>query len=210
MDLYLDGNLLQLPKSSIWSSFEEFCRVCSTHLQPQGRAIQIVRMDGSEVDCTTPPSAKAFLAARRVEVTSCILEELIHAVLQQQKEAAHTLIEKVMELSTDCLIELPQEVFNDWRDVLESLKPLVGFIPKFLLVHALANPPPPEISEAHLSKHIQEIKEMVEASRQAMEVQDIVLFSDTLELRIVPWLKEHQNVCQKLMEPISQQKQTQD
>jgi hypothetical protein len=109
-------------------------------------------------------------------------------------------VEKISQLSTDCLIEQLRDTFNIWKAVLEEIKSLVGFVPKFIAIQPLATSPFEEVSEEYLMKQIVGIQETVDASRKALEAQDVVLFSDTLELKIVPWLKEHERLSQKLID----------
>jgi hypothetical protein len=203
LDLYIDGQPLTLPENSDFRNFADFCSTCSTHLEATGRAIQSVHMDGVEVDCSNPPSVYRLMMAKRVEVNSCLLAELVLTALQSQRESARTLADKILDLSTDCLIELPQETFEKWHSALETLKPLIGFIPHFYSIQGMSGGVIGDGLESALMGRIQTIQEAVDEARSAMDKQDIVQFSDILELQIVPWLKEHADACQKIAEIFS-------
>lgn len=198
MDLYLDGQPLALTENPDFKSFEELCTTCSTRLKSSGRAIRTVRMDGVEVDCNNPPSIYELMSAERVEIGSCLLAELVHVALRYQQETAQSLADKIMELSTDCLIELPQETFEKWRSALESLKSLIGFIPHFYVIQSSAGVAVDEALETTLTNRIHTIQNAVDEARCALDAQDIVQFSDILELRMVPWLREHVTMGQQI------------
>lgn len=200
MNLYLDGKPLELPESLDCENFEDFCQICSKRLHIEDRAIHSIHLDGKEVDCTTLPSDHSFLNAQKIEIMSCLLKDLVLTVLQAQEKSAQDLAGKVMELSTNCLIESPRETFDCWKNILEILKSLVGFIPKFLAIQPLLSDAEIELTETDLTNRIQEIQEFVDTCRKALDSQDIVQFSDVLELRIVPWLKSHADLSQKLSE----------
>ncbi|MBI4026700.1 MAG: hypothetical protein HY360_17080 [Verrucomicrobia bacterium] len=208
MNLFIDDKPATPPDSLDGAGFEAFCQFCGDHLLTGGRAIQSVRMDGKDVDCVNPPSDLAFSAAERVEVTTCPVEELVLVVLRHQAESACALGDEAMELSTDCLIELPQDVLKDWRSVLESLKPLLQFTPKLLMIQAMTGVEDEKFSEANLTARILDIQNAVDTARQSLESLDVVVFSDTLELKIVPWLKEHGAFAEKLLQTIQSRMET--
>ena len=198
MDLYLDGQPLVLAETTDFKSFEELCSKCSNHLQEDGRAIRAISMDGVEVDCNNPPSVYELMSAKRVEISSCLLNELVGAALRHQHETAQPLVARVMDLSTDCLIEMPQETFGKWKEVLESLKALVGFTPHFFAIQSAVHGTAEEGFESALMTHGRAIPDTVDDARRALDAQDIVQFSDILELRIVAWLKKHVELCQQV------------
>ncbi len=201
-DIFIDGKPLAISQPAALDSFEEFCRHCSASLHHDGRAIRAVHVDGVEVNCATPPPLYQLRQARRIEVSSCLLEELLQAALDQQTTSARNLAREVAVLSTDCLVQMPQETFEKWRNVLESLKSIIGFIPKFFQMAPLSPSLATSLDEEVLTNSIQEIKDAVDTSRRALETQDIVQFSDTLELRILPWLKKHEGLSQMLGESV--------
>jgi hypothetical protein len=204
-DLYLDGKLLEPSQTMTWKTFEDLCTFYEDHLNSDGRAIRAVKLDGIEVNYKIPPTVSALQQVKRVEVDSWLMEELVQAALSHQITVSNQAVEQVLALSTDCLIETPQETFNDWKEILETLKELVGFTPRFFSVLPLAQVQIPEINEETLTRHIHEIQEAVDMSRRALESQDIVMFSDTLELRIVQWLRGNIRFAQKLIDGISVQ-----
>jgi hypothetical protein len=205
VDLYLDGKLLEPSQAMTWKTFEDLCTFYEDHLNSDGRAIRAVKLDGIEVNYKIPPTVSALQQVKRVEVDSWLMEELVQAALSHQITVSNQAVERVLALSTDCLIETPQETFNDWKEILETLKELVGFTPRFFSVLPLAQVQIPEINEETLTRHIHEIQEAVDMSRRALESQDIVMFSDTLELRIVQWLRGNIRFAQKLIDGISVQ-----
>jgi hypothetical protein len=199
---YLDGKPLPESTSSTWQTFEEICTIYSNHLHEKGRAILAVRLDGIEIDCSTPPSESSLREAKKIEVESCLFEDLLLITLNCEIKKARELSNEVLELSTDCLILTPQETFVQWKEALETVKSLIGFVPKMFSMQPFATPLP-EVSEEYLTKHIHEIQEVVEICRKAWDIQDVVVFSDTLEIRIVSWLKSHVTIAEKLKNNIS-------
>jgi hypothetical protein len=200
--LYLDGKPFESSEATPWTTFEEICISYTNHLHNQGRAILSVKLDGIEIDCSTPPTQSSLFAAKKIEVESCLFEELIQHTLKYHVKLSEGLSQTMLELSTDCLIQTPQETFAQWKDALETLKSLVGFIPKFFSLQPFATPAPDEVTEEYLTKHIHNIQDTVEVCRKAWDVQDVVLFSDTVELRIGTWLKSHINIADKLLQSI--------
>jgi hypothetical protein len=208
MNLLIDGNPSSLPGFQNGLGFEAFCQACGEQMSAEGRAIQSVRVNEVEVDCANPPSDLNFSTASSVEVVSCPVEELVVVVLRHQMETARSLADEAMELSTDCLIELPQNVFKDWQSVLESLKALLHFTPKLLMIQAMIGVEDERFSEANLTARIQDIQNAVDTGRQSLESLDVVVFSDTLELKMVPWLKEHAALAEKLLQDLQSRMET--
>ncbi|MDD2710028.1 MAG: hypothetical protein PHV34_18760 [Verrucomicrobiae bacterium] len=199
MELYLDGNPLTLADSCDWTCFKAFCAACSAHLEPSGRVIHSISLDGKEVDCANPPTVNEILTSQKVEINSCLLKELVERSLHQQYDAATSLAAKFQDLSTDCLIDLPTEIFAKWKSGLETLKSLIGFIPHFVSLEALFNVSLPEFQESVLAKRIEDVQNAVDEARKALDNQDVVQFSDVLELKLSVWTKEHAALAEKLL-----------
>lgn len=204
MNLILDGKPITIPESTEWTSFAALCKGCSDHLSAQDRAIQNIRLDGQEVDHSSPPTDETFLESKKIEITSCLLNDLIQSALQQQYEITNQLHEDFLNFSSDCLLHLPHEGFEKWKNLLQPLKLLVSFIPSILSLNHLFKPSLEEISEETLLARIEQIQETVDGARKAMETQDIVLFSDTLELKIVPWLATYKELISHLIAALKQ------
>jgi hypothetical protein len=203
MNIILDDKPFVLePKD--WQSFEEFCNSCAEKLMPQGRVIRAVSVDGNEVNCSTPPSTSALRGAQKIVITTCVFEELIHTALKYQHDLAQNTAKEVLQLSTDCLIDLPEQTCERWSSVLNSFKSMISFIPQFPNFTPLTNPTIPEASEESLTHQIHLVQEAVDVSRKALEAQDIVLFSDTLELRFIPWVKDHEKIAKKFLDALNQ------
>lgn len=198
MNIYLDQKPFNFDGSSRCETFEELCRQISDHLSAEGKGIGSVRVDGVEVDCSAPPSGEALHESAKIEVTTCQIQAIVANALQEHVDLAERLAGEFLEFSTDTLLMQPQENFDKWRSLLESLKPLIGFIPKFMLLQPLSQVESPELSEARLLTFIEEIHGHVEAARRALETSDIVEFSDILELRLAPWLKQFVSLSQTL------------
>jgi hypothetical protein len=208
LDIYLDGKPFELPATSVWQNFEEFCRICATHMENQGLAIRHIYVDGVEIDCSRPPESSALQTARKIEVTTCLLEDLLSLALTHQLDTTRSLIRQLTDLSTDCLIQLPQESFDKWKAALESLKGVVSFIPRIFVIQPLLEAPDETLSEQNLLAKIRQIQTHVDTSRRALEVQDIVQFSDTLELQIIPWAKDQEQAILKLSEAVSKHRKS--
>lgn len=196
---FLDGKpLVDSSKFTTWQTFEEICNIYTSHLHESGRAILSIRMDGVEIDCAVPPTETSLRSVKKIEVESCLFEELVVMTLGQISKTALAVSDDVLELSTDCLILTPVETFEKWKTVLEEIKSQVGYVPKFFAMHPFSNPVPEETTEEHLTAHIQEIQHLVDFCRKAWDIQDVVNFSDTLELKIVGWLKKQAAIADKL------------
>jgi hypothetical protein len=200
MNILVDDKPLVLESQS-WQSFEEFCSTCSKQLMPEGRVIRAVSVDGEEVNCNVPPSENNLRSAKEIAIRTCLFEELVHLALEYQTTLSKNGAKEVLQLSTDCLIDLPKQTFDRWNAVLDSLKSLVRFVPQFLAFEYLIDPKSlnSDTTEAMLTERITRLQQAVEVSRKALEAQDIVLFSDTLELQFLPWLKEHEAMSAKYL-----------
>jgi hypothetical protein len=200
MNILVDDKPLVL-ESHNWQSFEEFCSTCSKQLMPEGRVIRAVSVDGEEVNCNVPPSENNLRSAKEIAIRTCLFEELVQLALEYQTTLSKNGAKEVLQLSTDCLIDLPKQTFDRWNAVLDSLKSLVRFVPQFLAFEYLIDPQSlnSDTTEAMLTERITRLQQAVEVSRKALEAQDIVLFSDTLELQFLPWLKEHEAMSAKYL-----------
>lgn len=119
-----------------------------------------------------------------------------NSILMAQISRADALSISVRDLSVDCLIELPSEFFPTWKNILETLKSMVGIIPLFYIMD---DEKKRIITEDYLMEKIASIEEIVDSARKSLEAQDIVQFSDVLELQMIPWITKFSEIPKKLI-----------
>jgi hypothetical protein len=90
----------------------------------------------------------------------------------------------VRNLVTQALLGEPAEIAACWHGICEEIKAQIGFLPRLsgLLTDAQVN---------HLvDRQLQELGKVMHALHAAFNAGDTLEISDSLELRLLPWLRQ--------------------
>lgn len=192
MKILIDNNPLEqeftLPKS-----FPEFCERMMGVLLARNLSIGSCEFDGTIV--SSLEEAHALYGNSAIcRISSIPLAVALESALAQKVADAHKLEEECEGLVTQALLGEPAEIAARWHAICEEIKAQIGFLPRLsgLLTDAQIN---------HLvDRQLQELGKVMHALHAAFNAGDTLEISDSLELRLLPWLRQLRGFMENCLE----------
>lgn len=182
MKILIDNNPLEqafvLPKS-----FPEFCEQMMGMLLSRNLSIGSCEFDGTIVN-TLEEAHDLYARSEICKISSIPLAVALEAALVQKVSDAEKLESECENLVTQALLGEPAEIAACWHAICEEIKAQIGFLPRLtgLLTDAQVN---------HLvDRQLQELGKVMHALHTAFNAGDTLEISDSLELRLLPWLRQ--------------------
>lgn len=164
-------------------------------LLEKNRAIHVCKLDGKVVS-NLQVAEKDFAAATVLEIESIPLQEALATTLHSHLTEIRALEQKCEQLVTDCLLAEPQEIVDQWTEICETTKHLLGYVPSLA----------PILNEEKLEKVMEplfaEMNSLMAEAGKSFSVADVVTFSDVLENRLIPWLKKFRELMQSALQEV--------
>jgi len=169
---------IALPKS-----FPEFCEKMMGVLLARNLSIASCEFDGTIV--SSIEEAHALYGSSQIcKIVSIPLADALEAALLEKIRDAQRLESECESLVTQALLGEPAEIAVRWHAICEEIKAQIGFLPRLsgLLTEAQIN---------HLvDRQLQELGQVMHALHAAFNAGDTLEISDSLELRLLPWLRQ--------------------
>jgi len=182
MKILIDNNPLEqdfvLPKS-----FTEFCEQIMGVLLARNLSIGSCEFDGTVVN--NLDDAHALYARSEIcKISSIPLAVALEAALEQKVRDAQKLEGQCENLVTQALLGEPAEIAAAWHGICEEIKAQIGFLPRLtgLLTDAQVN--------NLVDRQLQELGKVMHSLHAAFNAGDTLEISDSLELRLLPWLRQ--------------------
>ena len=182
MKILIDNNPMEqefvLPKS-----FPEFCEQMMGVLLARNLSIGSCEFDGTVVN--NLDDAHALYAGSEIcKINSIPLAVALEAALVQKVNDAVVLEAKCENLVTQALLGEPAEIAACWHSICEEIKAQIGFLPRLsgLLTDEQVN--------NLVDRQLQELGRVMHALHAAFNSADTLEISDSLELRLLPWLRQ--------------------
>ena len=182
MKILIDNNPLEqefvLPKS-----FPEFCEQMMGMLLARNLSIGSCEFDGTIVN--NLDDAHALYARSEIcKISSIPLAVALEAALEQKVRDAQKLEGECENLVTQALLGEPAEIAACWHGICEEIKAQIGFLPRLsgLLTDAQVN--------NLVDRQLQELGKVMHSLHAAFNAGDTLEISDSIELRLLPWLRE--------------------
>jgi hypothetical protein len=182
MKILIDNSPLE-QKISLPKTFPEFCEAMMGILLKKNLSIGSCEFDGTVVN-TLEEAHDLFSRSETCKIASIPLSVAMEAALEQKCRDAHQLETECELLVTDALLAEPKEIATRWQDICEEIKAQVGFLPRLtgLLTDAQVN---------HLvDRQLKELGKVMHALHAAFNAGDTLEISDSIELRLLPWLRQ--------------------
>jgi len=182
MKILIDNNPLEtdfvLPKS-----FPEFCEQMMGVLLARNLSIGSCEFDGTVVNNLDEAHA-LYSRSEICRISSIPLAVALEAALEQKVADAHRLEAECEGLVTQALLGEPAEIAACWHAICEEIKAQIGFLPRLsgLLTDAQIN--------NLVDRQLQELGKVMHALHAAFNAGDTLEISDSLELRLLPWLRQ--------------------
>lgn len=192
MKFVIDSEEISLPETSR-QSFQQCCQNIMALLLEKERSIGSFKIDGKDVE-SIKDADQSFSQAQQVEVESLPLAEALQSALTGTINEIRKLETMCETLVTDCLLADPDNIAQQWQDLCKELTKLIGFFPSlgYLLTEKQIN----ELIDQRYAEFNQIMKDIAEVLPKA----DVVAFSDILETRLQPWLKNMRDFSQEALQ----------
>jgi hypothetical protein len=182
----LDGETLVVPKESV-GSLDSLVRFLETTATERGRILASVLVDGLPLDVLL--ASNATTGFQRVAAATMSPADLGTEVVLSARQSVEKLVKDVDEMIVTVLINDWPVVRRLWLDLTPGLRtPMLGL--GFL--KELWGLPLEElrVGEATFLDHWERLQGIIEdAERVLRGREDVVAFSQLLELRLKPWLE---------------------
>jgi hypothetical protein len=182
MKILIDNSPMEqdfvLPKS-----FPEFCEQMMGMLLTRNLSIGSCEFDGTLVS-NLDEARDLYARSEICRINSIPLVVALEAALEQKVQDARKLESECENLVTQSLLGEPAEIAACWHAICEEIKAQIGFLPRLtgLLSDTQVN---------HLvDRQLHELGKVMHTLHAAFNAGDTLEISDSLELRLLPWLRQ--------------------
>lgn len=182
MKILIDNNPLEqkIPESK---NFPEFCQKIMEILLARNLSIGSCEFDGTVVS-TLEEAHDLFSRCEICNIASIPLSVALESALQQKCLDARRLESECEDLVTQALLAEPAEIVVRWQSICEEIKAQVGFLPR------LAGLLTPSQVNQLVDRQLKDLGKVMHALHSAFNNADTLEISDSLELRLLPWLRQ--------------------
>jgi hypothetical protein len=182
MKILIDNNPLE-EKILVPQSFPEFCEQIMGILLARNLSIGSCEFDGTVVN-NLEEAHDLFSRCEICKIASIPLAVALEAALAQKCRDARHLERECEGLVTQALLGEPVEIVIRWQSICEEIKSQIGFLPRLsgLLTDTQVN---------HLvDRQLKDLGKVMHALHAAFNNGDTLEISDSIELRLLPWLRQ--------------------
>ena len=182
MKILIDNSPLEekIPETK---SFPEFCGQIMGILLARNLSIGSCEIDGTVVS-SLEEAHDLFSRCETCNIVSIPLAVAMETSLAQKCRDAKRLEEECEGLVTQALLGEPTEIVMRWQAICEEIKAQVGFLPRLsgLLTDAQVN--------NLVDRQLKDLGKVMHALHAAFNNADTLEISDSIELRLLPWLRQ--------------------
>jgi hypothetical protein len=182
MKILIDNTLLE-EKIPFPKSFPEFCEQIMGILLARNLSIGTCEFDGTVVS-TLEEAHELFLHSETCKIASIPLAVALEAALSHKVGDARRLENECEGLVTQALLGEPTEIALRWQAICEEIKAQIGFLPRLsgLLTDSQVN--------QLVDRQLKDLGKVMHALHAAFNNGDTLEISDSIELRLLPWLRQ--------------------
>jgi hypothetical protein len=182
MKILIDNTLLE-EKIPLPKSFPEFCEQIMGILLARNLSIGTCEFDGTVVS-TLEEAHELFLRSETCKIASIPLAVALEAALSHKVGDARRLEIECEGLVTQALLGEPTEIALRWQAICEEIKAQIGFLPRLsgLLTDSQVN--------QLVDRQLKDLGKVMHALHAAFNNGDTLEISDSIELRLLPWLRQ--------------------
>jgi hypothetical protein len=180
MILTIDTEPVDLPVQP-GETFQAYYERIADLLLAKNRCIGSCRIDGSDVP-TVEEGTALFPSAREMAIDSVSLRVALQANIALQCNAMRRIEDSCEGLVTDSLLSEPKQVAASWQALCEEIKGILTFIPRLGVLLT------DEQVDALIEGRLNELNAVMTEIADFLAKGDVVGFSDTLEMKLLPWI----------------------
>jgi hypothetical protein len=176
-------------------NFSEFCEKIMGILLARNLSIGTCEIDGTVV-ANLDEADLLFTAAKVCKIASIPLAVAMETALAAKCDAARQLEQDCQDMVTQVLLGEPAEIASRWGKICDEIKAQVGFLPRLggLLTEAQVS---------HLvDRELKELGRVMHVLHAAFNKADTLEISDSIELRLLPWLRQQRAFLENCLQLI--------
>ncbi|MFZ5806356.1 MAG: hypothetical protein ACOY3I_04025 [Verrucomicrobiota bacterium] len=198
MKFVIDSEIVELPQSK-FQSFNDCCHAAMEWLLERNRSIQSCHINGKEVS-SLEDANQLFASAQSIEVQSVPLNEAMESTVALRCTQWRGLEEQCENLVTDCLLAEPLEIAKQWQDLCQILNEQIKFIPN--LSFWITDDQVAQLAD----QDFKELGQIMNRISEDLAKADVVAFSDILEVRLLPWMKNMRGLFEATLQKMETNK----
>jgi hypothetical protein len=182
MKILIDNDPLPEELPAI-ATFSEFCEKIMGLLLTRNLSIGTCEIDGRVVS-NLAEADQLFSDCKVCKIASVPLAVALETALASKCQDAVRLEKECQDMVTQVLLGEPVEIANRWRIICDEIKAQVGFLPRLsgLLTQA-------QVTQL-VDRELKELGRVMHALHAAFNNADTLEISDSIELRLLPWLRQ--------------------
>jgi hypothetical protein len=182
MKILIDNDPLPEELPAI-ATFSEFCEKIMGLLLTRNLSIGTCEIDGRVVS-NLAEADQLFSDCKVCKIASVPLAVALETALASKCQDAVRLEKECQDMVTQVLLGEPVEIANRWRSICDEIKAQVGFLPRLsgLLTQA-------QVTQL-VDRELKELGRVMHALHAAFNNADTLEISDSIELRLLPWLRQ--------------------
>jgi len=192
MKILIDNNPLQEKLPAV-QNFPEFCEQIMGILLSRNLSIGTCEFDGKVVS-NLEEAHDLFTRSEVCKIASIPLAVALEAALAYKCGEARRLEAECESLVTQALLAEPTEIASRWHTICEEIKSQVGFLPRLsgLLTDAQVN--------QLVDRQLKDLGKVMHALHAAFNNADTLEISDSIELRLLPWLRQLRGLMENCLQ----------
>jgi hypothetical protein len=192
MKILIDNNPLE-EKIPLPKSFPEFCEQIMEILLARNLSIGSCEFDGTVVH-TLEEAHDLFPNCETCKIASIPLAVALEAALAHKVGDARRLESECEGLVTQALLGEPTEIAIRWQAICEEIKAQIGFLPRLscLLTDTQVN--------QLVDRQLKDLGKVMHALHAAFNNGDTLEISDSIELRLLPWLRQLRGLMENCLQ----------
>jgi hypothetical protein len=196
MKILIDNSPLET-EFSVPKSFPEFCERMMGLLLSRNLSIGSCEIDGTVIS-SLEEAHDLYSRGQICRISSVPLAVALETALAQKVHDAKKLEQDCEHLVTQALLAEPREIAALWHGMCEEIKAVIGFLPRLsgLLTEAQVN--------QLVDRQLAELSKIMHALHASFNAGDTLEISDTMELRLLPWLRQLTSFLQSSLEFVQQ------
>jgi hypothetical protein len=192
MKILIDNNPLE-EKITLPKSFPEFCEQIMEILLARNLSIGSCEFDGTVVS-NLEEAHDLFASCETCKIASIPLAVALEAALSHKVGDARRLEAECESLVTQALLAEPTEIAIRWQTICEEIKAQIGFLPRLsgLLTDTQVN--------QLVDRQLKDLGKVMHALHAAFNNGDTLEISDSIELRLLPWLRQLRSLMENCLQ----------
>jgi len=182
MKLYLDSENLDLNPDAT-KDLEACCSEVMKQLLSRSRSIASCSIDG-KLYSTMPEASAAFSQAKAVNFTSIPLKTALISMAEEHNAEMEVIEEMCEALVTDSLLADPNEIVRQWSALCDKIKERISHLGSLAAVQG------EDVMNALIDVYYVQLNDIMKNLGEVFSKADVVGFSDALESRLLPWIKQ--------------------